>query len=498
MSMYTVCGRVFVTRDELYHGLGKGSGRGRPKGSRNGYIDPRAAYMKGYEIQGQKANDTTRNPNSNQRAVGSGGSGGLVAANTRTRDRRVVSDSPSRTTRTAASASRTKAPIGNGAAAYTARGKEIIDNINRQASTEPTTTSAEPQPLKESVWDRIGKAFGTVAEKVKSTAARAIDMGKRAYNSAKNWVKKAVGEAGKFAKTAYSAAAKFVGDRVRDLDRWWNGYDKPTGSNGTREHVNGFKENAQQAVSDAGKAVSNAAQQVGNWANENVAQPIGTAAQQVGDWVQGNVINPTTSAAQQAGNWINENVVSPTVSGINSAGEWIDNNVLIPAGETVNNLGVRAQEFVTNGIPAAYGQAVQGVNNGIGQLDRWANGYEEQDERYAGRTYRVPGAIENVGNTVNSAVQQVGDWANQGAQAVGNAARQASGWANQNVVQPAGALWNQGVQAVTEAVSPSITGLTQRAIGRGVDPAAVQRAIEQYNYGLITEDVLRNWLTNAK
>ena len=40
---------------EMEHGLGVGGGRGRPKGSRNGYISPGAAYMKNYKIRGERA-----------------------------------------------------------------------------------------------------------------------------------------------------------------------------------------------------------------------------------------------------------------------------------------------------------------------------------------------------------------------------------------------------------------------------------------------------------
>lgn len=40
---------------ELEHGLGVGGGRGRPKGSRNGFISPGAAYMKNYKIRGTQA-----------------------------------------------------------------------------------------------------------------------------------------------------------------------------------------------------------------------------------------------------------------------------------------------------------------------------------------------------------------------------------------------------------------------------------------------------------
>lgn len=54
--------------DSLEHGLGKGSGRGRPKGSKNGQIMPGAAYMKDYEIVGHKVLElpTARNTGSRQ------------------------------------------------------------------------------------------------------------------------------------------------------------------------------------------------------------------------------------------------------------------------------------------------------------------------------------------------------------------------------------------------------------------------------------------------
>lgn len=43
--------------DSLQHGIGKGSGRGRPLGSKNGQVMPGAAYMKDYKIVGHKAEE---------------------------------------------------------------------------------------------------------------------------------------------------------------------------------------------------------------------------------------------------------------------------------------------------------------------------------------------------------------------------------------------------------------------------------------------------------
>lgn len=51
---------------ELEHGLGVGGGRGRPKGSRNGFISPGAAYMKNYQIRGEKALELPDTPATQQ------------------------------------------------------------------------------------------------------------------------------------------------------------------------------------------------------------------------------------------------------------------------------------------------------------------------------------------------------------------------------------------------------------------------------------------------
>lgn len=51
---------------ELEHGLGVGGGRGRPKGSRNGFISPGAAYMKNYQIRGEKALELPDTPAASQ------------------------------------------------------------------------------------------------------------------------------------------------------------------------------------------------------------------------------------------------------------------------------------------------------------------------------------------------------------------------------------------------------------------------------------------------
>ena len=46
MSQFKLGGMTFMDSESLYHGIGKGSGRGRPIGSRNGIPTPGAAFMR--------------------------------------------------------------------------------------------------------------------------------------------------------------------------------------------------------------------------------------------------------------------------------------------------------------------------------------------------------------------------------------------------------------------------------------------------------------------
>lgn len=61
MSQFRIRG-IDYADENLQHGIGIGSGRGRPKGSKNGQIMPGAAYMKNYKIVGEKAKGITELP----------------------------------------------------------------------------------------------------------------------------------------------------------------------------------------------------------------------------------------------------------------------------------------------------------------------------------------------------------------------------------------------------------------------------------------------------
>ena len=543
MSMYTVCGRVFYGND-LYHGLGKGSGRGRPKGSRNGYISPGAAYMKNYQVVGEKAEggqDVARRQQS---------SGGIIKKDgTRLRasnavssgvSSRKVDNAPTRTTRT-------KAPQGHGAAAATARGRELMTNLDAgkpynmrsdpysgrgAAANEPDGYNMHSDPYEntqgtaaenthsESWWETLGRGLSGVASRIKNMAVRAIDTGKKAFNDARNWVSNALAPVGRLAKTAYNAAAKWVGDRAKDLDRWWNGYDTSTANQLgeiTTTHTKGVRENIQDAAGAAARNVTNAGH-----AAENAV--LGT---------------PTYN---MHGDPYGDPQYSGRSGGVFGRGGVVDQGV-----STARDL---ANQYVAQPVG-------QFVNDRAGDLDRFWNGYDEQRANQLGdiTTTHVNGVgdnLANAGRTVENAVlgtptqydmhsDPYGDPQYTGRSGgvfgrggvvdqAGQLANQGVDWANQNVVQPAGRLWNQGVDWANQNVvqpgvnlgrhivnappalnaapassnagdnfneaarSVSSSDLAQEAVARGVPQATVDQLSQQYAYGLISEAALEQRL----
>lgn len=150
MSQFRIKG-IDYTDDSLQHGLGKGSGRGRPKGSKNGQVMPGAAYMKGYEIVGQKAAETPATPggtrpvgnqrsaqNSRQNRTSLKVVGGANRARpiTTAQARSTVTKTtatPTTTRTTTTTTTRTSNP-----AATTAKGKQAVDQLlTLSASSQP-------------------------------------------------------------------------------------------------------------------------------------------------------------------------------------------------------------------------------------------------------------------------------------------------------------------------------------------------------------------------
>lgn len=459
MSMYTICGHVFYG-NELYHGLGRGSGRGRPKGSRNGYISPGAAYMKNYQVVGEKAEggqDTSRRQQS--------GGGIIKKDGTRLRAANYASSGVAGARRRTETAPQRRAP--KTPASATAKGREFM---NRQsgaadyghgynmrsdpysgrgaAENEPagydmhadpynenSAGSAEEGTQKEGLWGRIRNALGRVAPRVVDTAVKAIETGRRAFVAARDWVTKAVSDVGKFAKTAYNTAAKWVGDRARDLDRWWNGYDTRTANQLgeiTTTHTNGARENIRNAVGSAARTATNAGH-----AAENAV--LGT---------------PTY-------NMHSDPYGDPQYSG-RSGGVFGRGGVV--------DQGIGAASDLANRYVAQ--PVSQFVNDRAGDIDRLWNGYDVQRANQLGdiTTTHVNGVgdnLANAGRTVENAVlgtptsyNMLGDPYADPQTVRRGGAFGSNGLVDQGV-RAAGRLWNQGVQGASN-VANAVSDFAQR------------------------------------
>lgn len=526
MSMYTICGHVFYG-NELYHGLGRGSGRGRPKGSRNGYIMPGAAYMKGYEIKGDPRegvveygrvdrSEMRKNAQIQKRSQPSGGgvidkSGNKLREGMRLRASNAVSSGvSSRKVDNAPTQTRTKAPQGHGAAAATARGRELMTNLDAgnpynmrsdpysgrgAAANEPDGYNMHSDPYEdvqgtaaenthsESWWETLGRGLSGVASRVKNLAVRAIDTGKKAFNDARNWVSNALAPVGRLAKTAYNAAAKWVGDRARDLDRWWNGYDTHTANQLgeiTTTHTKGARENIQDAAGAAARTVTNAGH-----AAENAV--LGTPIYNMHSDPYG---DPQYSG-RSGGVFGRGGVVDQTRDYVQGVADRVDT-----AASNFQN------QVARNPIVRATGETINGT------YDMHSDPYG--DAQYNGGVLGENGLVDQAGQLANRGV----NWANQNVvQPAGRLWNQGINWANQNVVQPGINLGRHIVNAppalnaapaspnagdnFNEAVSSvSSSDLAQEAIARGVPQATINQLSQNYAYGLISEAALEQELRN--
>lgn len=150
MSQFKIKG-IDYTDNSLQHGLGKGSGRGRPKGSKNGQVMPGAAYMKGYEIVGQKAAETPATPggtrpvgnqrsaqNSRQNRTSLKVVGGANRARPVTTAQARSTVTKTTATPTATRTTTTTTTQTSNPAATTAKGKQAVDQLlTLSASSQP-------------------------------------------------------------------------------------------------------------------------------------------------------------------------------------------------------------------------------------------------------------------------------------------------------------------------------------------------------------------------
>lgn len=168
MSQFRIRG-IDYADDSLQHGLGKGSGRGRPVGSKNGQVMPGAAYMKDYKIVGQKAvvEPVTPGTINAQRTAQKVAGTNNASANTRNTSARASGASSGRqtaaTTNRAATATTSTARAASNPATTVAKGKSVVESMINKGSTAAASSAgnAQKEP-NDSPWSarRVNEAGG--------------------------------------------------------------------------------------------------------------------------------------------------------------------------------------------------------------------------------------------------------------------------------------------------------------------------------------------------
>lgn len=164
MIQFRIKGIDYVD-DSLQHGLGKGSGRGRPVGSKNGQVMPGAAYMKGYKIVGQKAEGDANLPGAqNTRSSSIRNKLGTTSMKTKLANKAV-----SRPTRTTASRQVTSStPKQLSTTVSTAGGRQVTSSTPKQLST-PTENVAKGRQAVESLINRGSNQTAQTTQQTQNT-----------------------------------------------------------------------------------------------------------------------------------------------------------------------------------------------------------------------------------------------------------------------------------------------------------------------------------------
>ena len=394
---------------EIEHGLGIGGGRGRPKGSRNGYISPGAAYMKDYEIVGQRADPNQpipmnrsgmlnnypqqsrpqpvpRNPSprlrNNQKAAVKAVTG-MTANPTRSVElgknmlEKVIGAGLYDQGQAIGSGLNKARQLGNIAQNEQRRAAgapaEVVPNtqdakeqFQKAQSETPEIPRNAPEPPK-SFWDGL-LAWGDQAWKdISGLPTRAIDAGKAAYNAAAQWVDTAAKDVGSWMDTAYNDVSNWIGDTAGNVGKALFGYDVNQTPSGTKEghqmngeHVNGFFDNA-------GNWISTAAQNVGNavtGAYNDATKWVGDTAGNVGKALFGYDVNQTPSGTKEGHQMNGEHV-----NGFfDNTGNWIST-----AAQNVGNAVGGAVQQITDAAGNVYNAVVDGAGNVVRVIGEGAN-----------------------------------------------------------------------------------------------------------------------------
>lgn len=568
-------GRNTIDNNNLEHGLGIGGGRGRPKGSRNGYINPNAAYMKNYEIQGEVADplNTGLQPQNQQRqrtwapAPQSNGPTRRMT-NQEINTRKAAANNTART----ATASRPATSVQGGKMLMEKLLKEQIipeETIKEQYLTEdkpddmvakylekhpeyqPITANYQPPELNLKKPDPLADAWNGLLDwgknawnDISEAATSAIDTGKGWAKSGLDWLNNNILDpASKWGSQAVSDVSNWIGDRGRDLDRWWNGYDSGNApavqdrrhgvanDQYVQSHVNGFRENA-------GNAINGAVRSVGNFVNgaaRDAGQWIGDRAEDADRWWNGydsgnapavqdrrhgvandqhvqqhvngfreNAANAINGAVRDAGNAVNSAARSAgefATRAANDVGQFVSDraqDAVDLAGTTIQKV-VDAAGNIKDAVVDGYGNVIGFLETNVGEpVDRFLNGTTTYSGEYNPETgesvtteTHTPGFLENAGSFISAlpgqaqaaageAIRTITDAYGNVRKAVVDGAGNFVRWAD-NAVQDA----RIGASGVINQEPNTFGGMTnsivaQNARAAGLSPARIARLADVY------------------
>ena len=431
MSQFKIKG-IDYPDDSLQHGLGKGSGRGRPVGSKNGQVMPGAAYMKGYDVVGKKAvgeaalpgaKNTRRTQAVPNPVKNYGGPGGRKAS-------RSAAPASSRPKYGSATISAKSAPAANVARGRSAVAQLMGGGVNPLGQARPLEgipkrklqdsqgrtiiekdVRQQNTAQNENLLDRAGRAVTDAANAAGRWAGNAANaagqwLGDTAQNVG-NAVGGAVNDAGQWvgntARNVGNAVTGAVNDAASGANRLLNGYNTTvtdqTGRNIATEHHNGLIDNGRNLLNQAGQWVSDTAQNVGN----TVSNAVNGSQQTQETPEQKSVWDRVGGWFTQAGKDIADTAVgawNATSGAVTDAANWI--------GDRLGDAGEWAQ--------TAYNDVSDWVGDRGRDLSDWWNG-KDIEVNDNGRW--VQGHQTGVGEGINNALNAAGQWLGNAANDVG-------------------------------------------------------------------------------
>ena len=402
-------------KQSLQHGLGVGGGRGRPKGSRNGYINPNAAYMKNYKIVGEVAEEpeeaegTERQRPATANRMQQYGSGNRQPAQQQTRQavsrptssvqtgkavlERALGGGTYDASRLTNRANLATQPLQN-KADVKIQSPTANSNDNKQTSASlggGGTTSAAPasgEPSRKEQYDML-QAY----RKRKAAEQEAINAPKRA--EANNPMTANILGKTTFTKTGNPGQGQYDQMNNTPYDREYQNRNRALA---TEEQLAKNYENAQARAAARDSVINESVKPTGADATEAAEKYQPTSWwEDLLDWGK-NTLDEISKATSSAWNTVS--------SGAKVASDWLN--------DRFNDAGSWAST------------AMKDVTDWIGdrgnELDRWWNGYDVRDNTIANETNHVNGVRENVGNWLNRAGKDVGKAVTDVANNVGRAA----------------------------------------------------------------------------